>query len=331
VRRGFQRSHPGVFAFARAMGENTGTTGGYTTSVTYESQLLAFCAEQEVFLSRATVVPLGARQAEYPALDQTGTPAAGKPSWFGGAVAYRRSELAQRPESDIKVKQVTLLAMDAIAYVDMSADLIQDAPALADSIIPATFGGAIGWMADNEAMNGNGLGTMLGILNSPALLMVNRAGGGTIGYADLTGMFAAMVSCDRGSAAWYCGALTLPTLMGIADTHGNSVWLPQMPSFLAPAPGLVVAGTMFGLPVIVTEKVPVLGNPGDLSLFSMKRYLYGKHPGVEVGLSREFKWDTDQISIRLKLRNDGKPSLAAPILQNDSAGTTKVSAFVTLK
>ena len=90
------------------------------------------------------------------------------------------------------------------------------------------------------------------------------------------------------------------------------------------------AGTLFGFPLYVSEKVPVLGTAGDISLVDPSQYGYAKRQGLEVGLSEHFLFDTDQIAYRFKLRHDAKSLWRAPYTQADGK-STKVSPFIILK
>lgn len=99
------------------------------------------------------------------------------------------------------------------------------------------------------------------------------------------------------------------------------------------------AGYLLGDPVFLSEKVPapstnvnttsnVYGPLGELLYVDAKSYWIGRRSGLEIGLSEHFKFDTDQLAIRAKIRNDGKPGQLAPIYLAD--GVNQVSGIVTL-
>ncbi|MBY0396704.1 MAG: phage major capsid protein, partial [Thermoleophilia bacterium] len=319
-----------VYGVSRALSEGTGTTGGYTTTVQFETQVLQVSGEEQIFLPFATEVPLGAREVEWPALDQYQAPAAGQSAYYGGVRVYRRGEAASRTQTQPAFNKVKLIAQDLTAYTEISRDLLQDSTAALDAMIPKLFGGAIGWRCDWEAINGTGAGMMLGVRNAPCVISVTRNTSSTIKYQDIFKMYTRLLSSERGFARWYVHPFTMETLMSITDPSNRFIFLP---TYTGPYDGPLAAkpsGTLLGIPLVESEKCPVLGAAGDINLWSPRRYLHGKRSGLEIGLSEHFKFDSDQVAFRAKIRNDGKPQLLNSITLSDGAGTNKQTAFVTL-
>jgi HK97 family phage major capsid protein len=324
MQREFARS------FNRNLAEGAGTTGGYLTQVTYETAIMEVAAEEQVFANRATNVPLGSRQVEWPALDQYTAPIAGQAAWYGGVKVYRKGEASQRTETDPAFKKIVLLANDLTGYTEFSRDLLQDSVVALDAMIPRLLGGAIGWRTDWEIQNGTDLGQFLGIANSPALISVTRGTASHISYADVFSMYVRLLPAEKSYAAWFVHPFGMEDIMKMKDEASRNVYLPAFPGGMMGSISGKPVGTLLGLPVIETEKMATLGTAGDLGLYSMRRYLHGVRAGLEIGLSEHFKWDTDQIAIRAKVRNDGKPQLLSSIYLSDGSGTNKVSAFVSL-
>lgn len=327
VARAFARSFP---TLARAGTEGTGTTGGYLTTVTYETMVMQVAAESTVFANRAQNVPLGSRQVEWPVLNQYTSPASGQAAWFGGVKVYRKGEASQRTAADPAYNKIVLNANDLTAYDEFSRDLLQDSVVSLDAYIPQLMGGAIGWRTDWEIFNGTGSGQFLGINNSNALVTVSRGTASHISYADVFNMAVRMLPSDEPNAVWFTHPFAMADIYQLKDGSNRNVYLPVIPGTLAGPIASKASGTLLGYPVIKTEKLPTLGTQGDLCFFAMNRYLLGSRSGLEIGLSEHFKWDTDQIAIRAKVRNDGKPQLLNSIYLSDGSGTNKVSAFVTL-
>lgn len=319
-----------VYGVSRALNEGQGSAGGYTTPVQYETQILQLAGEEQIFLPFATEVPLGARQVEWPALDQYQAPAAGQSAYYGGVRVYRRGEAASRTQTEPRFNKVTLISQDLTAYSEVSRDLLQDSAASLDAMIPRLFGGAIGWRADWESINGTGGAMMLGVRNSPCVINVTRNTSSTIKYQDIFKMYTRLLSSERGFAKWYVHPFTMETLMSLVDPSNRFIFLP---TYTGPYDGPLAArpsGMLLGIPVVESEKCPVLGAAGDINLWSPRRYLHGKRSGLEIGLSEHFKFDSDQIAFRAKIRNDGKPQLLNSITLSDGAGTNKQTAFVSL-
>lgn len=330
-----QKATPEELARSRAeltrnMTESSGSSLGYTTPVIYESMIMREAAEEMVFLKNARKVPLGARQVEWPALNQYQVPAKGQSALFGGAQVYRKGEATQRTISDVKAKKIALNAMDLTAFFELSRDLLQDSTATLDALIPQLGGEAIGWRCDWEAWNGTGQGQFLGIYNAPATILITRNTGSHIVYQDVFKMYTRMLPRAKAACSWYIHPFAMTDILDLKDSTGRNIYLPVIPGNDTGPIGQKVVGKLLGLPIIETEKMSPLGTSGDLALLAMDRYLHGERSGLEVGLSEHFLFDTDQIAIRLKVRNDAKPQLIAPIYLADGTQSNQVSAFVVL-
>lgn len=318
----------GGYGSKRGMAEGQGSTGGYLTAVTYESQIFEVMAENGVIVPGATEVPLGTRQVEWPALNQYTVPTAGQSAFFGGVQIFRKSENAQRTASQPSFAKITLAANDMTAYTEISRDELEDSTAVLDAKIPQLFGLALGWREDWEALNGTGSGQFLGIYNSPGSLILTRNTGGTIVYQDVFGMFVRMISQGKKNAVWVCHPYTIQTLMQLVDPANHFIMLP----YYSATQGALQNDfqyRMLGLNVLESEKAPTLGNTGDLILVDRSKYLVGRRSGIEIGLSEHFKFDTDQVAMRAKVRNDGQLQMKKPITLAD--GTKQVSAAVILQ
>lgn len=319
-----------VYKVERAMTEGTGTSLGYTTPVIYEAEILREAAEEQVFVRQARHIPLAGKQVEWPVLNQYAAPAAGQPSVFGGVQVFRKGENAQRTQSNITDKKVVLMAQDLTCMFRLSRDLDMDSTASLSTLIPALAGEAIGWRTDWECWQGTGTGMMMGIQNHPATILVNRNTSSHIKYQDVFAMYTRLLPRAKKGAAWYIHPFAMADIMALQDPSGRFIYLPVYPGQTFGQIGSPVSGTLLGLPVIETEKMSPLGTSGDLALLAMDRYLYGERAGLEIGLSEHFYYDTDELAIRVKLRNDGKPQLISPIYLADGSGSNQVSAFIVL-
>lgn len=320
-------SHPwsrGGYGVKRAMSSTTGASGGYTTPVIYESQVFKVAAEQGVILPGATTKPMGAKTVEWPALNQYTAPSAGQTAMYGGVSVYRKTESSQRTASNPTFAKVALTAIDLTAYCEIPRDLVADSTAVLDSMVPELMGGAIGWREDWEAFNGNGSGQFLGCLNAPATISLSRNTSSHIKYQDIFGMYVRLYSAGKKNAVWLVHPYTVSELMQIQDPSSRFIMIPWQPqgNDATPLGSASMSGfKMLGLPVLETEKAPVLGSTGDLMLIDRSAYYVGQRAGLEIGLSEHFKFDTDQIAIRAKIRNDGQPALKKAITLADGSNT----------
>jgi HK97 family phage major capsid protein len=243
-----------------------------------------------------------------------------------------------RTESNLSFKKIKMLAQDLTAYTTLSRDLIQDSTVSIDSYAVRMIGGAIGWREDWESINGNGAGQMLGYLNSPAVLLIARNTSSHIKYQDVFTMKTRFMAGAQ-SPCWIVHPYALYDIETLVDPSGRFIYISggtllQGASPTMPAPGSIQykpAGYLLGWPIYTSEKVPQLGTQGDLSLIDRKCYWFGRRAGLEVGLSEHFLFDQDELAIRAKVRNDGKPGLLAPVYLADGSGTNQVSSFVVLQ
>lgn len=318
------------------MTEGSGVTGGYTTPVVYESQVFEIAAEQSVVVNGATNKPLAARQVEWPSLDQYRAPSEGQSAFFGGVQVFRKGETVHRVESSPLFKKIQMLAQDLTAYTTISRDLIQDSTIAIDAFVIRLIGEAIGWREDWESIWGSGVGQFLGFMKSPALIAVARNTALSIVYQDIFNMNARLL-VNAQDPCWIIHPFAIAALQALQDPSGKFIFIPNSYANAAPpapAGGGVaypVAGYLLGYPIYRSEKTKYpLGTQGDIALVDRKSYWVGRRSGLEVGLSEHFLFDQDELAIRAKVRNDGKPGQLSPIILSDGVGSNTVSGFVTL-
>ena len=119
------------------------------------------------------------------ALNQYTAPTAGQSAWFGGVQVFRKGEAKQRTETDMGLKKISMVAQDLTALTEFSRDLVFDAPRhrFVRHQVHRRQGG---WVGGNfESFQGNGAGQFLGVVNSPAMLLVDRNTNSEILYEDV--------------------------------------------------------------------------------------------------------------------------------------------------
>lgn len=304
------------------MVENVGASGGFLVPPEFLTDLQAVQAERALVRPRATRIRMARRQINIPVLSQTGT-TAGVPHWFGGLTFYWADEAAEKTESDPSFRQVQLVAHKLIGYTRASDELVDDAAiSLSDFLSgPLGFAGGVTWMEDYAFLQGTGAGQPLGVLNAGATITVNRASTTTpIQYVDLVGMYEHFLPTGQG--VWLVSQSAMSNLLSITDTAGNYIWLPNM----QPISG--IPSTLFGLPVIFTEKLPAVGSAGDVLLADFNYYLIGDRQATTIESTRYDRWQYDQTSWRVVHRVDGQPWLSTYLTYQD--GATTISPFVIL-
>jgi len=73
--------------------------------------------------------------------------------------------------------------------------------------------------------------------------------------------------------------------------------------------------TLLGRPMIVTEKIPALGNGAgqDLAFVDWNYYLIGDRQAVSLDYSEHSRFMNDETEMRIIQRVDGKPWMQDPI------------------
>lgn len=302
------------------MVENIGASGGFLVPPEYLAQLQGVLAENSIVRPRATVIRMSRRELQLPVVDQTAT-TSGVPHWFGGMTFDWTEEATQKSQDDPEFKQVNLVAHKLIGYTVASDELVADsAISLSDFLGgPMGFAGGVSWMEDYAFIQGSGAGQPLGVINAGATLVVPRAAGGAIGYADLCNMMEDFLPSGRG--VWVITQSALADLLQLNGPAANPEYI--WGSAVTGAPN-----TLLGLPVIWSEKCPRIGTQGDVILADWRYYLIGDRQNTTIESTQYDQWRYDKTSWRVVHRVDGQPWLSAPITYAD--GTSQVSPFVIL-
>lgn len=320
----------------KGMEESQGTTGGYwTTPEEYETAIMREAWAEAIILPGSTNVPMGAKAQSWPALDQYKPPKAGDSAEFGGVVVSRKGENQPRDKTQAGAKRIKLEANDLTALTQYSRDMQEDTPASLSAMLTELIGGAIGFRRDWEHFYGSGEGQCQGITKSKAMIKVKRKQLGTVTYNDVARMLSRLTPAAMKRAVWVAHPFYLETFLTMTDGSGRLIYVPTMttsdgPIATNPVPRLA------NLPVFYSEKAQPMGTFGDFMVVDRKSYLTGQRSGMEIGLSEHFAFDTDMITIRAKIRDDGQSRLLGPLPLGDGSGATDptkqnyVSAFVGL-
>ena len=227
---------------------------------------------------------------------------------------------------------VKLEANDLTAFTQFSRDLQEDSSGMLESMLVKLIGGAIGWRRDWEHIWGSGVGMSLGVLMCLAIIKIKRQTANLVTWADISTMLSRLTPSGRKRAVWIAHPYHEATFMTMTDPSGRFIYIPNFPG---PNEGSAQVGNatprLAGLPVLYTEKANVPGSFGDFFLVDRKAILTGQRSGLEIGLSEHFLFDTDQIALRAKIRDDAQPWVKKPFILADGAGNNTVSPFIGLQ
>jgi len=307
---------------SKSMGGQTGARGGFLIPTEFLPNMQAVQPEGALVRPYASIIRMSRRQVSIPVLDQTQTLGVGLPNWFGGMKFYWADEGEEKTETEAKFLRVNLVAKKLIGLTHASDELLDDsAISLADFLSgPLGFAGGIPWMEDYSFLRGVGGGQPRGIVNAPVTLVVARNTAAQVNYVDCINMLAEFLPSGRGR--WAISQSAMAQVIQMSGPAGNAsyVWQPNAREG--------VPGYLFGMPVSWSEKMPSVGNKGDILLADYRYYLIGDRQSTTIESTNAVRWEYDETSWRVVHRIDGQPWLSQPLTYQDQ--TTQVSPFVVL-
>ncbi|MEV3857732.1 phage major capsid protein [Streptomyces sp. NPDC050095] len=296
--------------------------GGFLVPETLRAQLLQLALEKAVVRPLATVVPMESARVPFPMIDTTTN--AG--SVFGGMVAYWGEEGAALQDSNPKFGRVELDAKKLTGLSAVPNELLQDSIVSFSALIETLWPQALAFSEDNAFQTGSGAGEPLGFrgAGNPAAVTVTRANSNKIQYPDVVGMYARMLPSSLSNAVWMCAPDALPQLLQLSltvGTGGNSVFVVNA------AAGMPMS--IFGRPLIITEKGSALGSRGDLAFVDLSYYLVGDRQVMTADSSTDYAFGNDKTTFRIIQRVDGRPWIQSAITPANGS-TATLSPFVEL-
>lgn len=237
---------------------------------------------------------------------------------------FRVSETSEVPVSRVAFDQVTLRAdtLASISYVTEKL-ITDDGSAMMTTQLLAhayKFRERMRW----ERLHGSGAGEFLGILNSPAVITVDKASGQTANTLSTENVILMASRCwDISRAVWLANQTVRPALRAMTTPVGTGG---------APAQMLTTRGDgqelLDNRPIFYDENCPALGSRGDLVLGVWSEYLFGElQPVVGLG-SIHVRFLAHERTFKFSTRNAGCPWWLAPMTPRYGGAT--LSPFVVL-
>ncbi len=326
----YQREHSmGVpDAIAKAMGESAGATGGFFVPIEFRPELLKLVIESQVVRPRATTIPMATDTMWIPRIVDTSHVT----TIHGGVLGTWQAEASTLAQGDPAAGQVQLIAKKFSDYVLVSNELIMDSAISIAPLLGVLLREGLGFFEDASAIHGTGSGQMLGFMNAPCLISATRTTTSHIVYSDVLNMFSRMLPSSLNNAVWVASPSAFPDIakMSLAvGTGGSAVWITNYTTAVGAPPA-----TIFGRPLIISEKLATLGTLGDIAFCDFSYYLIGDRMQMALTTSEHVAFATDQTAFRIIERLDGQPWIASALTPHNlgtapSAGFT-LSPFVTL-
>lgn len=320
-----------VYGKAAGANETVPSEGGFLVQEDFSTRLMGLVHETGEIIRRVTNIPISSNSnaLRLPIIDETSR---ARGSRWGGVRAYWLAEGEQKIDSKPKFGEISL-GLNKIAALGYATDeLLQDSTAL-EAIMLQAFAEEIRFEVEDSIINGNGAGKPLGILNSGAVVTINKEtsqAAATINFANLVKMLDRLPTRSRRNAVWLVADSGVETaLYGIQSpgSAGYPIYLP--PGQNTATPGNSTFGTLLGRPVIPVEYLPGLGTIGDIMLVDLSEYITIDKGGIQSAESMHVRFIYDEMTFRMVYRIDGKPAWRQPVTTANGASTK--SPFVALQ
>ena len=322
-------SHPRLVALksiemdaikANGAAEGVPADGGYLLEPTITPGVLKPIHDEGPFMKSASRLPVSSNSNSgwINGVDETSRATGSR---WGGVRGYRLNEGGTPSASKPKFRRINWELKKYAALVYGTDELLQDV-SLFSAVVDQSCREELAFMANDDILNGTGVGGPLGILNSGALLSFARLDANKVQHADILGMWQRMPARNRARAKWYINSEVEPQLDALYFTGTGSV--------LSPYVSYTPEGVMRikGKDVVVTEFNAALGTLGDILLADMSEYLYFEKTDVQAATSIHVAFNTDETAFRFIYRCDGQTALASDI--TPYKGTIHQSPFVVL-
>jgi HK97 family phage major capsid protein len=302
-----------------AYSSHIGSSGGYLLPESFRAEMLEIAHESSVVRANGpTVIPMGTPKVSIPAIHETNRSS----NLFGGVTIYWTEESAESTESEAAFKVVVLEPDTMTGYAEIPNETLMDSMA-SGAFFSNTFPKAMAFEEDYAFLQGSGVGEPYGILNAAAYLPVELESGQTTGvtYENVARIYSRMLPSSLARAVWVLNQDVLFELltMGLVVGTGGG---PMFATNAAPAMPM----SLFGRPLVVTEKANALNTQGDISLLDIGFYLIGDLQTQTVASSEHYKFKQRRTAFSLVSRVDGQPWLESAITPRH--GNNTLSPFV---
>jgi len=297
---------------ANGMSEGVNADGGYLLTPQITSTIFGATIPGSVIYPKCFKIPLQSNSIKLPIFNDTGDNATSKPR--GYAVT---PDGTQKTATTFALTQKTVSLVTWSYLVYATEELLEDAPAFG-AWMTQKIREKAGYDFDNLCLNGvaatNGFeGILTAAANSYRAACTVAA---TMTKPSIINLMAGIIPQYRAGAEWYMSSKAWANAMDLLSTATTVT-----PSFGAV---MSIDGmTLMGKPVNVMPQMANLNSNGDILLGNFGTYVVAEKNGLNLAISRDFKFDTDEIAYRVTVRQGG----AATIPTKTATDTTVMGAF----
>jgi HK97 family phage major capsid protein len=310
----------------KALGESAGATGGFMLYDQFLPEVQKLIIEDQIVRKYARTIPMAMETILVPRIVDT-THASSIHGGVKGTYTAEAGDISST-SGDPAFGQVRLIAKKFDNLIKVSNELLMDSPISVVPLVEQLMREGIGFFEDADFFNGNGAGKPIGVLNAAnaALVSTTRTTTSHIVFDDAVNMWCRLFPSSQKRAVWVISPAAFADVAKFAvvvGVGGSAVFISNVPGqTMADAPPM----TLFGRPVLVSEKVPNLGTKGDIGLYDFSYYLIGDRMQLTMTTSDQRYFETDQTAFKVVERLDGQPWLSSALTPYNSGDT--LSAFV---
>ena len=293
---------------ATGMNEGVGQDGGFLvqTDISTEIWRRAYASGQVLSRCRRIQISANSNGIRLPYIKETSRVAGSR---LGGIQVYRRAEAATVTATRPKFGEQRLELESCMALIYLTDELIQDTTAL-ESYVSNLVQEEIVVFAEDEIINGNGIGKPLGITQAGATITVPKEtspaqAAKTIVPQNIVNMDSRIWAASLPNSVWFINQDVKPQLYLMVLATGASSGVPVY----MPANGLsgVPYGTLMGRPVIPIEHCSTLGTVGDIISADLSQYLLIEKGPVQQASSIHVQFLYGEQVLRFMWRSNGGP------------------------
>jgi len=307
--------------------EGVAADGGFLVQVEHSAELLARAYTDGAVIGRCRKITIGpnANGLTMNGIDETDR---ANGSRWGGIKAYWLAEAGDKTKSKPKFRRIELNLKKLAALWYCTDELLQDSQAITQ-IATECFSKELTFRVEDSIINGTGAGQPLGILNSPARVVVAKEptqAATTILSENIWNMYARLFPESLGNSVWFINQNCWPQIFNLhiaVGAGGAPMFIPEAGMTQGPA------GMLMGRPIVPIEFCAGLGTEGDIILADMSHYIVINKGGVKTDSSIHVQFTNDETVYRWVERVDGQPDLTAPLTPYKGVGDT-LSPFVVL-
>jgi HK97 family phage major capsid protein len=223
------------------------------------------------------------------------------PTTTAHSTASWTAQQATISESDPAFVQRSLSAYKAALLIQVAQELVDDTGVDLEGYLAMQAGRAVGNLVGQGLVVGTGSTQPTGITTQTTAGVTGGTGvTGHMTFDDVINLYYSVIPQYRSSkaAAFVTADASIGYLRTLKDSYGRYLWQPGLT--------LGTPDTILGAPVIQEVWMPAIGlNNKSLIFGDLSAYFARVVNGIRFEQSREFAFNTDQITFRCVLRADG--------------------------